>query len=58
MADRVFRVKQPGNKVRIWLQHNEPEAESFLLRPEGHAVWMETPSPHRLMYNNFYLEND
>jgi hypothetical protein len=58
MVDQNFKVKQPGNKIRIWLQHKEPEAESFLLRPSGHQVWMETPSPHRLMYNNFFLEND
>ncbi len=56
LVEHFFKVKQPGNRVRVYLMHRGPQAESFLLRPENSQVWWESPAPHRLMYNNYYLE--
>ncbi|MEL6588764.1 MAG: hypothetical protein AAFQ68_01715 [Bacteroidota bacterium] len=56
LVEHYFQVKQPGNRVKFYLKHRGPKAESFLLRPEGSELWWQSPPPHRLMYNNYYLE--
>ncbi|MEL7340371.1 MAG: hypothetical protein AAGM67_07800, partial [Bacteroidota bacterium] len=56
LVQHHFQVKQPGNRVKFYMMHRGPRAESFLLRPAGSQVWWQCPPPHRLMYNNYYLE--
>ena len=58
MVQHYFTPKKPGNRCRLYMRYKHPEVESLLIRPDGSHVYLETPAPHQLMFNNFYFENN
>ncbi len=54
--DFEFTPSETSTRVHLCLFSREPEAESFLIRPAGKDVWLDSLPGHRLMMNNFYAE--
>jgi hypothetical protein len=52
---QTIQPRTPGNRLLIYLEDHDIEAESFLLMPTRTQTYMRMPGDTVLMYNNFYL---